>query len=79
MLKREPGNDLIAYGGSCFAQSLTRERLVDEYLLMVEPAAPGSGMRLFAEDLGEPLHLDLVEAHTYPTGVAFHVYRPREA
>jgi dihydrofolate reductase len=79
MLKREPGNDLIAYGGSRFAQSLTRERLVDEYLLMVEPAALGSGMRLFAEDLGEPLHLDLVEAHTYPTGVAFHVYRPREA
>jgi hypothetical protein len=33
----------------------------------------------FVADLGDPLHLDLVEAHTYPTGVAFHVYPPRGA
>jgi hypothetical protein len=27
--------------------------------------------------LSVPLHLDLVEAHAYPTGTAIHVYRPR--
>ncbi len=44
-LKSEPGNDLIAHGGSSFAQALTRERLIDEYRLVIQPAALGSGMR----------------------------------
>ena len=75
-LKREPGNDLIAYGGATFDQALTRLRLVDEYRLMIQPAALGAGLPLF-KDLPAPLHLELVEATTYPTGVAIHVYRPR--
>jgi hypothetical protein len=33
---------------------------------------------LFRE-LPEPLFLELVEAHTYPTGAAIHVYRLRRA
>src|SRR6266566_741852 len=41
-LKREPGNDLIAYGGATFDQALTRLGLVDEYRLMVQPAALGA-------------------------------------
>jgi dihydrofolate reductase len=75
-LKREPGNDLIAYGGATFDQALSRLGLVDEYRLMVQPAALGGGLPLF-KDLPAPLHLELVEATTYPTGVAIHVYRPR--
>jgi len=75
-LKREPGNDLIAYGGATFDQALSRLGLVDEYRLMVQPAALGVGLPLFKE-LPSPLHLELVEATTYPSGVAIHVYRPR--
>jgi len=75
-LKREPGNDLIAYGGAIFDQALSRLGLVEEYRLMVQPAALGAGLPLFKE-LPAPLHLELVEATTYPTGVAIHVYRPR--
>jgi dihydrofolate reductase len=75
-LKREPGNDLIAYGGARFDQALTRLRLVDEYRLMIQPAALGAGLPLF-KDLPAPLHLELVDATTYATGVAIHVYRPR--
>ena len=77
-LKREPGNDLIAYGGATFDQALTRLGLVDEYRLMIQPAALGAGLPLF-KDLPVPLHLDLVEATTYATGVAIHVYRPRSS
>jgi dihydrofolate reductase len=77
-LKREPGNDLIAYGGAKFAQALSRLGLVDEYRLMIQPAALGAGLPLFG-DLAAPLHLELVEANTYPTGVAIHVYRPRSS
>ena len=76
-LKREPGNDLIAYGGATLDQALTRLGLVDEYRLMIQPAALGAGLPLF-RDLPAPLQLDLVEATTSTTGVALHVYRPRQ-
>jgi dihydrofolate reductase len=75
-LKREPGNDLIAYGGATFDQALSRLGLVDEYRLMIQPAALGAGLSLF-KDLPGPLHFELVEATVYATGVAIHVYRPR--
>jgi dihydrofolate reductase len=75
-LKREPGNDLIAYGGAALDQALSRLGLVDEYRLMVQPAALGAGLPLF-KDLPAPLQFELIEATTYPTGLAIHIYRPR--
>ncbi len=75
-LKREPGKDLIAYGGATFDQALSRLGLVDEYRLIIQPAALGAGLPLF-KDLSAPLHLELIEATTFTTGVAIHVYRPR--
>jgi dihydrofolate reductase len=75
-LKSEPGNDLIAHGGATFAQALSRLGLVDEYRLVIHPAALGNGLPLF-KDLPSPLHLELVEAETYPTSATIHVYRPR--
>jgi dihydrofolate reductase len=75
-LKRAPGNDLIAHGGASFAQALSRLGLIDEYRLVIQPAALGAGMPLF-KDLAAPLHLELVEATTDTMGVAIHVYRPR--
>jgi dihydrofolate reductase len=48
-LKREPGSDLIAYGGATLDQALSRLGLVDEYRLMVQPAALGAGLPLFNE------------------------------
>jgi dihydrofolate reductase len=77
-LKGEPGKDLIAYGGARFDQALSRLGVVDEYRLMIQPAALGAGLPLF-KDLPAPLHLELVEATTYATGVAIHVYRPRSS
>jgi dihydrofolate reductase len=77
-IKRGEGNDVIAYGGATFAQALSRLGLVDEYRLNIQPAALGAGLPLF-KDLPAPLHLELVEAHTYPTGAAIHLYRPRES
>jgi dihydrofolate reductase len=75
-LKGEPGADLIAYGGATLDQALSRLGLVDEYRLMIQPAALGAGLPLF-KDLAAPLHLELVEATTFATGAAIHVYRPR--
>jgi dihydrofolate reductase len=74
--KREPGNDLIAYGGARFAQALSRSGLIDECRLVIHPMVLGAGKPLFSE-LPAPLHLELAEAHEYETGTAIHVYRPR--
>jgi dihydrofolate reductase len=75
-LKQEPGKDLIAYGGATLDQALSRLGLVDEYRLMIQPAALGAGLALF-KDLPAPLQLDLIEATTYPSGLAIHILRPR--
>ena len=77
-LKREPGKDMLAWGGAAFAQSLTRLGLVDEYRLILQPVALGDGLPLF-KDLSAPVRLELVDAQTYDTGAALHVYRPAPA
>jgi hypothetical protein len=46
--------------------------VVDEYRLMIQPAALGTGLPLF-KDLPAALHLDLIDATT------IHVYRPRSS
>ena len=75
-LKREPGKDMLAWGGAAFAQSLSRLGLIDEYRLILQPVALGHGLPLF-KDLTTPLQLELVDAQTYPTGATLHIYRPR--
>jgi hypothetical protein len=44
---------------------------------VIHPAALGDGLALF-KDLPSRLALELVEAQTYSTGAAIHVYRPRK-
>jgi len=73
-LRREPGKDMLAWGGAAFAQSLNRLGLVDEYRLILQPVALGHGLPL-SKDLTAPLRLELVDAETYRTGAALHVYR----
>jgi dihydrofolate reductase len=74
-LKRQTGKDMIAWGGAAFAQSLSRLGVVDEYRLVLQPVALGDGLPLF-KDLTVPLRLELLDAQTYDTGAALHVYRP---
>lgn len=74
-LKREPGGVILAHGGATFVDSLIRERLIDEYRLVIHPVVIGHGTGLFSA-LREPLRLDLIEARTFSNGTAIHVYRP---
>jgi len=48
-LKNQEGQDIIAYGGSKFVSSLIKERLIDEFHLLVNPTAIGNGMPIFKE------------------------------
>jgi dihydrofolate reductase len=71
-LRRQPGGEIIAWGGANFAQSLSRAGLVDEYVLVIQPVAFGSGLPLFA-DLPAALRLELTEAKTFGSTV-LHIY-----
>jgi dihydrofolate reductase len=75
-LRRQPGGDIIAWGGASFAQSLSRAGLIDEYVLVIHPVAFGSGLPMF-RDLPEALQLELLQAQTFDTGTVLHVYRRR--
>ena len=76
-LKREPGGVILAHGGATFVDALIRDGLLDEYRLVIHPVAIGHGTGLFSA-LREPRRLDPIEARTFPSGTAIHVYRQRE-
>ena len=76
-LKRGPGGVILAHGGATFVDALIRDGLIDEYRLVIHPVAIGHGAGLFSA-LREPLRLELIEARTFPSGTAIHVYQPRE-
>lgn len=75
-LREQPGGEIVAWGGASFAQSLSRDGLIDEYVLVIKPVAYGAGLPIF-RDLPEALRLDLVEARTFDAGVVLHRYEPR--
>jgi dihydrofolate reductase len=73
-MRREPGGDIVAWGGASFVQALSRRGLVDEYRLVINPVALGNGLPLF-KDLSDPIELHLVEARTFANGAALPVYK----
>jgi dihydrofolate reductase len=75
-LKREPGRDIVVFGGARIAHSLIRERLVDEYRLTVHPVALGDGLSLM-HGLPEPQRFELVSSTAYADGCVTQVLRPQ--
>jgi dihydrofolate reductase len=74
-LKREQGKDIVVFGGARIANSLIRERLVDEYRLTVHPVALGDGLPLM-HGLPEPQRFALVSSTAYTDGSLMQVLRP---
>lgn len=67
-MKAEDGNSLVIMGSGALTASLTRARLIDEYLLGVHPVVLGGGRPLFPP--GEPrLELDLAGTRTFGSGI----------
>ncbi|MBT2620158.1 dihydrofolate reductase family protein [Chryseobacterium sp. ISL-6] len=46
-LKKEPGKDILVYGGADFVSSLIDQDLIDEYYIIVNPVAIGKGLPVF--------------------------------
>jgi dihydrofolate reductase len=74
-LKRQPGADVIAFGGVSFATALLAHGLVDELQLFVNPTAIGAGNTPFA-GRERPLRLTLLRSDAYPCGMVVNRYAP---
>jgi dihydrofolate reductase len=74
-LKEEPGADIAVFDSGTLIQSLVRDNLVDQFVLLIHPLVLGSGRRLFA-DGGPPADLQLIDTATTTTGVVIATYRP---
>jgi dihydrofolate reductase len=72
-LKREPGGDIIAWGGAAFAHALLAANLIDEYRLVVHPVLVGDGLSIFGRFPG-PIDLRLSRVQTFDTGSFVQVY-----
>jgi dihydrofolate reductase len=75
-LRRQPGQEIIAWGGASFAQALSRAGLINEYAIVTQPVAYGGGLPIF-RDLPDALHFSLDEAKTFPSGTMLHIYKPK--
>ncbi len=72
-LKREPGGEIIAHGGTQFVRSLVALGLVDKYRFYVLPFAAGEGVPLFTGD-AHPGPLRLESSMVFPSGMLELVY-----
>jgi dihydrofolate reductase len=73
-LKHQPGNDLALVCGPGLVATLVQLGLIDEYRLMVLPAALGRGKALFS-GLQEGLKLKLLSTRHFASGTVLHHYR----
>jgi dihydrofolate reductase len=71
-LKKQPGKDIVVYGGVNFAKSLVSLNLVDEYYFIVNPVALGAGQTIFSERK----IMQLEESITYLNGKVMNKYVP---
>lgn len=72
-LKEQPGRDIGVTGSLELVHGLMRADLVDEYRLFVYPALTSRGRNLVPDGM-EMRRLNLVEARSFPSGVALLTY-----
>jgi dihydrofolate reductase len=75
-LRSQPGGDIYVYGSLSLVETLLKEGLVDELVVMIEPITLGGGKTLFPSD-GEARKFELISAQTAKTGVQICRYQPR--
>jgi len=71
-LKKQPGKDIMVYGGANFASSLISLGLVDEYYIFSAPVAIGAGLSIFKEKT----LLNLESSTIYKNGKVVNKYLP---
>jgi len=70
-LKKQNGKDIIIYGGYSFVSSLIQQGLIDEFNLLVNPVALGSGEPIFKQTT----NLELEKSIPFACGVNILIYK----
>lgn len=74
-MKQQPGKNIGTAGSPTLVQSLLKQGLLDELILLVHPVVVGSGKRLFQD--GDSLkRLKLLSSKTTRTGTVILTYQP---
>ena len=73
-LKKQPGKDLLVYGGSSFVASLIERNLIDEYHLLLNPVFLGNGLTI-SSGLADSLRLTLVTSRAFSCGTILLCYQ----
>jgi dihydrofolate reductase len=75
-LKKQDGEDIIAYGGATFVSALIKHGLIDEFHLFINPTAIGNGMTIFKE-LDSKQYLTFVKSTSFECGIVVLHYEPK--
>ncbi len=73
-LRAEPGEGGIAIGGAALAAEAAASDLIDEYRARVYPVLVGGGIPYFPQH-ERRVDLELVETHTFSSGIVYLRYR----
>jgi len=74
-LKASPGNNITLLGSGSILTQLAENGLIDEYLLMIDPVAIGSGTPVFNK-IRSVLNLKLTNVKAFKSGVVLLSYIP---
>lgn len=76
-LKNQDGKDIIVYGGATFVSALIKAGLIDEFYLLINPTAIGSGMAIF-QQLNNRQNLNLVKSTSFKCGIVVLHYERKD-
>jgi dihydrofolate reductase len=71
-LKEQPGQDILVHGSVTLVQFLLKNKLADQFNLLVFPLVLGKGLRLFSDK--DKASLKLIELQAYSSGVVLLSY-----
>lgn len=74
-LKKLPGNDITLLGSGSILTLLAEHGLIDQFQIMLDPVAIGSGTPIFHE-IKKPLNLKLTNLKTFKSGIVLLSYIP---
>lgn len=74
-LKEQPGDDLFIFGSADLASTFIKNKMIDEYRLLVNPILLGNGGCMFTKN-DEPLNLKLLDVRVFHNGNVLLNYAP---
>ena len=77
-LKQTPGKNMTLLGSGNILSQLAANDLIDDYLIMIDPVAIGSGTSIFS-GIEHRLQLSLKNVQTFKSGVILLHYKPKQA